>query len=84
MLSQQVVSVTDLRKKTKECFENLEQTPKFIFINNKIVAVLLAVNEYESLIRPDLMELPIAQVTPAMKKRAQKAKKLSRNDLIDL
>lgn len=84
MLSQQVVSVTDLRKKTKECFEGLDKTPKFIFINNKIAAVLLAVDEYESLIRPDLMELPLAQATSTMKKNARKARKLSRNDLMDI
>lgn len=54
MLKQQVISVTDLRKKTKECLEDLDKNPKFIFMNNKMVGVLLDVDEYEALSNPKL------------------------------
>lgn len=54
MLKQQVISVTDLRKKTKECLEDLDKNPKFIFMNNKMVGVLLDVDEYEALSSPSL------------------------------
>lgn len=54
MLKQQVISVTDLRKNTKMCFKDLDKNPKFIFLNNKIVGVLLDVDQYEALIDPEL------------------------------
>ena len=55
MLKQQVISVTDLRKKTKECLEDLDKNPKFIFMNNKMVGVLLDVDQYEALNNPKLV-----------------------------
>ena len=84
MLRQQVVSVTDLRRNTKQCFDGLEQNPKFIFMNNKIVAVLLNVEEYEALTRPDLKELPKEQVTEKMRKMAKAAIVARDEELTDI
>lgn len=47
MKKDQCISVTDLRKKTKECLQGLETSPKYVFVNNKPVAVLLGIAEYE-------------------------------------
>ena len=84
MLKEQVVSVTDLRLHTKQCLENLETNPKFIFSNNRMVAVILRVEEYEMLTRPDLLELPQDQVTDKMKKMADEAIKTPKNQLLNL
>ena len=84
MLKQQLISVTDLRTRTKECLEDLEKTPKFIIVNSKMVAVLLNPEEYEALVQPNLLELPTANVTPSMRKKALKAKRIPKRDLLDL
>ncbi len=84
MVKDQVISVTDLRTKTKDCLQDLEKYPKYIFINNKMVAVLLDVDEYEALTQPDLIELPTVEVTDEVQNLALKAKKTPKEDLIDL
>ncbi len=47
MLSKQCISITDLRTKTNECLQDLQRTKKYIFINNKPVAVLMDVEQFE-------------------------------------
>lgn len=47
MLASQVVSVTDLRQRTKEILDSLSQGRKYIFSNNKPRAVLMSADEYE-------------------------------------
>lgn len=47
MLSNQCVSITDLRTKTKECLEDLWSQEKYVFVNNKPVAVLMDVAQFE-------------------------------------
>ncbi len=84
MLKDQVLSVTDLRTKTKQCLHNLADSPKFIFINNKMVAVLLNVEEYESLTMPDLLELPLEEVSPKIRTAAKKAKKMPKSQLLNI
>lgn len=84
MLKDQVISVTDLRVRTKECLEDLDQTPKFVIMNSKMVAVLLGPDEYETLIRPDLIELPAHAVSPAMRRKAHQAKRMPKEKLLDL
>lgn len=84
MLKQQVVSVTDLRTKTKQSLQNLNKGPKFVFSNNSPVAVLMDVEEYESLIRPDLYELTMDEVTDDMLKNAAEARKMPKEEFVDL
>lgn len=47
MLSKQCISITDLRTKTNECLQDLEIAEKYVFINNKPVAVLMDVTKFE-------------------------------------
>lgn len=84
MLKDQVISVTDLRTKTKQCLVGLEYNPKFIFSNNKMVAVLLDVEEYENLTKPDIFELPEEEVTKKMKQAAEVAKKTPLHKLLNI
>ena len=48
MLSKQCISITDLRTKTSECLQDLQVAEKYIFINNKPVAVLMDVTQFEN------------------------------------
>lgn len=50
MLAQDIISITDLRQKTKGIFRSLRR-PKFIVSHNKPQAVLLSVSMYEKLIK---------------------------------
>lgn len=84
MLQNQCISVTDLRTKTKECLSDLDKEPKYIFINNKPIAVLLTISNYQSLIQHDLIELKESDVDENLKKQATLAKKLRKSDLINL
>ena len=84
MLKQQVISVTDLRTKTKQSLEGLNKGPKFVFSNNSPVAVLMDVDEYEVLIQPDLHELSMDKVTHDMLEQAEEARKMSKEEFVDL
>jgi PHD/YefM family antitoxin component YafN of YafNO toxin-antitoxin module len=85
MFKDQCISVTELRTNTRECLQGLEKEPKYIFINNRPVAVLIDINAYEeALMKPDLLELPIDQVDNTLKKQIAAAKKSKKSDLIDI
>ncbi len=85
MLKRQCISVTKLRTKTKECLDGLKADPKFIFVNNEPVAVLLNIEEYEEYFqRPILRELDKDEVSAALKKKAITAKKTHKKDLISI
>jgi PHD/YefM family antitoxin component YafN of YafNO toxin-antitoxin module len=85
MLKDQCVSVTDLRTKTKQCLKEAEKEPKYIFINNKPVAVIININIYEEYFsKPDLIELEQNEVTSKLKQEAEKSKKTSKKDLLDI
>ena len=84
MLKDQVVSVTDLRTKTKQCLEDLDENPKFVFSNNKMIAVIIDVEDYEALMRPDLFELSDDEVSDEMLEKAEKAKTLPKEELVEL
>ena len=47
MLRNQCISITDLRTKTKECLDDLTKYEKYVFVNNKPVAVLMDVTMFE-------------------------------------
>ena len=85
MLQNQCISVTDLRTKTKECLEGLTNEPKYIFINNRPIAVILNINEYEEhFMKPHLVELGQTEVDGGLLRRAAVAKKLKKADLINI
>jgi PHD/YefM family antitoxin component YafN of YafNO toxin-antitoxin module len=84
MIKNKCISVTDLRLNTKECLANLK-SPKYIFVNNKPIAVIMDIDFYESEFNfPTLEELDSAEITPKMKKSLQKAKKTKKSELISL
>lgn len=85
MLQDQCVSVTDLRTKTKECLQGLEKEPKYIFINNHPIAVLIDIHEFEEhFSKPHLMELKKDEVDESLKKHARSARKSRKSDLINI
>ncbi|MFA7308626.1 MAG: type II toxin-antitoxin system Phd/YefM family antitoxin [Patescibacteria group bacterium] len=84
MLQNQCISVTDLRTKTKECLKDLKKEPKYIFVNNRPIAVIMDIAEYEEYHCPVLRELDESEVAPEMRDRAEKARKASRSDLVNI
>ena len=85
MYKSQCVSVTDLRTRTKQCLENLEQNPKYIFINNKPVAVLVGIDTYEEeFLKPELIELPCDEVSPSLARAINRAKKKHIGEFINI
>lgn len=85
MLKQQCVSITDLRMKTKDCLEGLKGAPKYIFINNRPIAVLIDIDEYEEkIMKPELVELSFDDVDGKLLARANKAKKSKKQDFINI
>ena len=85
MIKDQCISVTDLRTDTKKCLEGLEKEPKYVFINNKPVAVIVDIVAYEkNFKRTELVELDESEVTPEMKKKAAEVLKTRKEDLLDI
>lgn len=85
MFHDQCVSVTDLRTKTKSCLEDLDKEPKYIFINNRPIAVLIDIHQYEEhFSKPHLVELKMDEIDENTKKQAQVAKKSRKSDLINI
>lgn len=85
MFKDQCISVTDLRMKTKDCLEDLDKEPKYIFINNRPIAVLLDITEYERhFLKPELIELEAHEVDATLKNQAAVAKKSKKRDLINI
>lgn len=84
MLKRQIVSVTDLRTKTKQCLQDLAQGHKYVFFNNQPIAVLMSVDEYEILQSPDLVELSVSEVDSALLDKAKHALTTPKDELLDL
>lgn len=51
LLSEHVISVTDLRKDLWSILKQLNTVPKYIFASSKPIAVLLSPEEYERLLK---------------------------------
>lgn len=85
MLKDQCISITDLRTKTKECLEDLGKEPKYVFMNNQPIAVLLDINEYEEcFLKPRLVEFKDHEVNETLKKAALKARKAKNSELMNI
>lgn len=84
MLKDRCISVTDLRSNTKQCLDGLVGEPKYIFINNKPVAVLMDVFEFEEHFVPRLTELRHDQIDDNLKQEAALARKTGKKDLLDI
>ena len=85
MIKDQCISVTDLRTKTKTCLEGIDKEPKYIFINNKPIAVLINILDYEKLFsKPELIELEKNEVGEKLMEEGAKARKTHKKDLINI
>ena len=72
MITDQCVSVTDLKKDMNAIIKDLKRE-KIIFVNNTPVAVLLDVRKYEKIIsEKDIINITVQQKFP--KKLVKKAK----------
>lgn len=74
MIQDQCISITDLRKNTKACLKDLNKGEKYVFVNNKPIAVIMDINLYEEL--PQLIELPKAETTPEILSMAKEAEEM--------
>ncbi|MDO8617452.1 MAG: hypothetical protein Q7N87_00975 [Candidatus Uhrbacteria bacterium] len=84
MMKDQCISVTELRTKTKKCLEDIEKEPKYVFLNNHPIAVILGVSQYEDrFLNPQLVELRTSEVGGALAEQAKKAKKTKKSDLVN-
>lgn len=85
MFKDQCISVTDLRLKTKECLAGLQTGEKYIFINNKPMAVLISIEEFENNFKkPALYELSRDEVTPELRAKIAKSQKTPKSKLMNL
>ncbi len=85
MFREQCVSVTDLRTKTKQCLDGITRDPKYIFINNRPVAVLVSIRAYEEqFMQPHLVELSENAVDVSVKKQAAAARRTKKSSLINI
>ena len=80
----QIISVTDLRTKTKESLAGLKKGPKYIFSNNRPVAVIMNLSDYEDLSKPELIELPMSEVTPERLKAGIEAINTPKDELFNI
>lgn len=85
MLRDQCISVTDLRTKTKQCLDGVAREPKYIFINNRPIAVIMGLRAYESgFVEPRLFELSEDAVDARVKKRAASARRMKKAGLMNI
>ncbi len=85
MITDQCISVTDLRTKTKKCLIGLEKEPKYIFVNNKPVAVIIDIGKYEKhFAKTELIEMHNDSVSDGLKKEAAEVRKINKDDLVDI
>lgn len=66
MLTEQLISITDLRKDATSIIKNLS-LPKYIFVNNKPKAVVMDMEEYETLKKQAFMQTMQEEVKKAKK-----------------
>jgi len=88
MTKAQCVSITDLRRNTKECFADLPDIGvKYVFINNKPKAVLVDIDDFDAFYSPPrvtLYRMRDDDLTPEMKKKIEKAKKAKKSDFTNI
>jgi len=85
MIKSQCISVTQLRTETKKCLDGVEEEPKYVFVNNQPIAVIINIDDYENLCGyTELKELNKNEISEEMKKEAAKAKKVKKSDLINI
>jgi len=85
MLKDQCISITDLRRKTKDCLKGLDKHEKFVFVNNQPVAVLASIELYEDLMKYHrLQPLSLEEVTPKMLAAIERTKKIPRSKLLNI
>ena len=85
MFKEQCISVTDLRTKTKECLDGVTRSPKYIFINNRPIAVLMSLRVYEDrFTEPRLVELSDDVVDAGMRRKAASARRMKKTNLLNI
>lgn len=85
MIKDRCISVTDLRTNTKQCMDGLEDSPKYVFINNKPVAVLMHIEDFEDNFQNfSLVELDSRDVGSQLGKKAAAARKLPTSKLTNI
>ncbi|MBI4261964.1 hypothetical protein HY624_00370 [Candidatus Uhrbacteria bacterium] len=85
MFKEQCISVTDLRTKTKQCLDGTTQEPKYIFMNNRLIAVLMSIRTYEDrFAEPRLVELSEDVVDARMRRKAASARRVKKSNLLNI
>jgi hypothetical protein len=85
MIKDQCISVTDLRTKTKQCLANLTGLHKFIFMNNKPIAVIISVEEYDKHFSAlQFSKLENHEITPELKKLANETINMDEEEFLNI
>ncbi len=85
MTKSQCISVTQLRTETKKCLEGVEDEPKYVFVNNQPIAVIINIDDYENLCKyTELKELDENGISNKLRKEADNAKKMKKSELINI
>lgn len=85
MFKEQCISVTDLRTKTKQCLDGVTRVPKYVFINNRPIAVLMSLRVYEErFCAQRLVELSEDAVDERMKRKAASARRVRKSNLLNI
>lgn len=85
MTKSQCISVTQLRTETKRCLEGVEDEPKYIFVNNQPIAVIINIDDYENLCKyTELKELDEKDISNKLRAEANNAKKMKKSELINI
>jgi len=85
MLQDQCISVTELRTKTKAALEGLSGQPKVVFMNNKPIAVIISVEEYDKHFSlPQLRKLEKHEITPELQKLADETIKMDESEFLNI
>ena len=75
--------MTELRTKTKKCLQDIKKVPKYVFVNNHPIAVLIGISEFEEHFSDmRLVELDRNELTPEIIAQAKSAKKAKKSDLV--
>lgn len=80
--SDQCVSVTELRNGIKAYLNDLDNSYKIVFVNNKPKAALVSMEFFEKLMKlPRLIELDPNEIDEKMLKEIKKTKKINKSKL---
>ena len=87
MTKDQCISITDLRRDAKKCFEGLSEVGiKYVFVNNRPKAVIIDIDDFEEYYNApvELVRMRDEDVPPEVMKKIERSRKKSKNEFINI